>query len=459
MPPDKPRGQPTDDPGAAEPRATTPAEPAPDSAAPLSEPRAEHQATLLGDGVSLRLEIEVPAATVQKEVEHAVGSLRNRVRMRGFRRGKAPSGMIRQQFRDEIQRHVLDQLIPRYVSQELRARELNPIDAPRLDRVDFEPDAPLRFVVRFDVAPEVETVHIDNVRAVRRPAEVNDDMLERAIGRLRERAAELLPLPAEATAEAGDFARLNIKLMPRDGKGKRLAEENRFVQLGNEQEIPALNEHLAGLHAGEQRRFLTQLSESYPNALLASKEVTCEIEVQEIKRRQLPAVDDEFAKDLGFDGLVALRDHTTTELHRHAEEASERDVDQQLLASLRTANPVEVPPSLVDRRLDETMERVARELAQQGVDPREGVDWAAFRAEQKTPAEQSIAEEILLDHLAQQEDLKVSELEVDEEIRRRLQDSEGGKTGSLASIRQQMRRMGPTRYCAPRCYDVWLWNT
>lgn len=402
----------------------------------------QHETTHSQEGVSHTLEIVVPAETVSERIDRVAQAYRSQARLPGFRQGKAPLGMIRQKFGEEIQKRVLDDMIPEHLSRELESRELEPVDSPELADVDFTPGQELKFSVRFDTAPEVEVPEDLELRATRPRVEVTDEMVDEALEGLRERSARLMPAEEGATAAEGMYARCEISLFPKDGKGKRLAEENRLVPVGEEKAIPGLDDQLPGMEIGEQREFVTRLSDEYPNDLLAGKEVRCRVEVEELKRRQLPALDDELAKEIGVEDLEALRDEVREDLRRQLEARAENQVEDQVLEQLRQSHPVDVPRSLVERRLDEMSRRLANSVAQQGGDPQEAVDWQAFRAEQRSSAETSLAEELLLDSVADNEEIEVGDDEVNARIRQQVERSEGGKSRPVASVIQQMRKDG-----------------
>lgn len=409
------------------------------------------EATVDKQGTRINMNVTVPAEAVASTVNEISQTYRDRVRMSGFRRGKAPMSMIRQRFREEIREHALEQLIPEHVSAELEARSLSPIHQPVLDSVEFDLNGPLTFSVHFDVAPEVEVKGYKGLKASRPRLEVSDEAIERGLGELRERAAKIEPLEEDEGAAANDFVRVKVSLYPRDGKGRRLAEEERFVHLGNEQAIPGLNSQLEGLQAGDAREFVTRLGDSYPDDLLVGKEVLCKVEVLDVKRRHLPAVDDELAKDLGFADLQELRAKSREDMTGHMEEEAERDVERQLLEQLLEANPIDAPESMVEARLDHHMRRAAEDLARQGLDPSKSVDWNSFRADSLPHAERAVREEILLDHIVEAEDITIEDDAVVAEIER-LQAAGPADTstivrkmrqdGSFERLRQMLARQG-----------------
>lgn len=398
----------------------------------------QHEAAVERQGARVTMKITVAADEVAVAADEVASLFRQRAKMQGFRRGKAPMSMIRQRFAEEIRENVLEQIIPRHVGHEIKERGLRPIQNPVLENVDFEPGTPLLIEVWFDVQPDVEVTGYKGLEATRSVRPVSDEAVDKAVANMRERAAELESID-EGGIEPGDFVMVQIELFPRDGKGKKLAEEERFVHVGEERSIPALNQQLEGHGRGAKREFVTQLGDSFPNDLLAGKEVLCRVEVGEIKRRRLPAVNDDMARDLGFADLEELRAKTRENYAEHLEEESEADVARQLMDRVIAANPVDAPESLVDARLDHSMQRAAEDLSRQGIDPRNSVDWAAYRAENRPHAVRAVTEELLLDGIARAEGLAVEDAEVLEEIERH---QEGQPAGMGARIAQQMRQDG-----------------
>ncbi len=398
----------------------------------------EHEASVDQVGSRVIMEITVDAAEVGENLDEVAHTFRQRAKIQGFRRGKAPMGMIKQRFAEEIREAVLDHLLPLHIGHEIRRRELKPIHNPVLDDVDFSADGPLTIKAHFDVEPEVEVSGFKDLTATKAVRPVSDEAVEKAMGNMREQAAKLESVE-EGGVELGDYIIANLTLFPRDGKGKKLAEEERFVHIGEERAIPALNTQLEGQEKGSVREFVTELGDSYPNDLLAGKEVTCRAEIQEIKRRHLPAVDDELARDLGFADLEEMRQKMSEGYAQRLDEEAEQDVARQLMDQVIAANPIDAPESLVDSRLDQSMQRMAQDLARQGIDPREAVDWAAYRAENRPHAERAVKEEILLDGIASTESLEVDDAEVLAEIESHQQ---GQPEGSAARVAQQMRKDG-----------------
>lgn len=399
----------------------------------------EHEAEVEQVGTRVTMKITVPAETVTTHVDEVAKVFRQQARLQGFRRGKAPMGMIRQQFKEEIQERVLEHMLPQHLGAEIRVRDLKPIHNPILDNVDFEPGRPLTIEAHFDVEPEVEVSGYKDLAGTKTVMTVSDEAVESALGELRERAAKLEAVEDDDEIRLGDYVTVSMALFPRDGKGKKLAEEDRLVKVGEERGVPGLNTQLEGLEAGATREFVTELGDTYPNDLLAGKEVNCKIEVREAKRRVLPAVDDEMARDLGFGDLEELRAQTRKDYEQHVDERAETDLARQLMDQVLDANPIDVPESLVEARLEQSIQRTAEELASQGIDPRTGFDWAAYRDDGLPAARRAVSEEIALDGIAAAEELAVEDAEVLAEIENQM-GSQG--EGAVAALAQRMRKEG-----------------
>ena len=398
-----------------------------------------HESEFEQVGSRINMKFTVAAQEVAKNVDEVAKVFRQRAKMQGFRPGKAPMSMVRQRFKEEIRDHVLEHMVPALLSSELDARGLQPLHNWVLESVDFDPERPLVFAVHFDVQPDISVSGYKDLKVTKRILQITDAAVDEAIDSLRERAVKLESVDGNEGAKPGDYVRTSIALFPRDGKGRKLGEEDRYVHLGEEQAIPALNVQLDNLKVGDSRQFLTELGEVYPNDLLAGKEVTCRVEVTEIKRRHLPAIDDDLARDLGLDDLAELREKTREDFGRHIEEEAERDVERQLLDQVIDANSIDTPESLVEARLDQAVQRAAQELAQQGIDPRTSMDWSRFRADNTADARRAVNEHLLLDGIAAAESIEVGEDEVVAEIESH---QEGQPEGRVATLAQQMRKDG-----------------
>ncbi len=384
------------------------------------------------------LELEIPAEEVQKAVERVAREFARMARVPGFRPGKAPVTLIRRRFAEDIKSEVLQSLVPDRIEQAVNEQKLVPVTRPQVDKVDYAEGGPLKFRATFEVLPEFELGDYKSLEVEVETLEINDADVEKTLSEMRERAATYVPVEARAI-ENGDFAQLKLMGTPQGG-GEPLQADNVLCQIGAEETIGAFNENLRGAHAGDHRRFEVRYPEDYPDARLAGKVYNYAAEVVAIKEKKLPELNDEFAKDVSdATTLEALRGKIRQSLeaardHRQTEQAQER-----ILAKLIAAHEFPVPAALVEHQMDVRLERTARSLAAQGVDPRAvNVDWVALRRRQRDRAVEDVKAELILDRIATAENIDVDEQEVEREIAALAE--RGGE--SAATVRARLTKQG-----------------
>jgi len=260
-----------------------------------------------------------------------------------------------------------------------------------------------------------------------------NDMLQR----LRERAGKFESVEARPIAD-GDAVVADLDRTGPDGKTDH--HDGITLQLGAPGNPPGFDAYLIGLNDGDEKTFTIHFPESYPAAELANTEQTYAVKIKGIRRRVLPELDDEFAKDVGeFDSLAALRDRLRADLQEEAQENSRRHVRGDLFKQLAARITFDLPSSLVDREMDRRLEEFARQLMSQNVDPRQaGIDWAQFREAQREPARDAVASALVLDEIARREQITVSPEDVDKEIERFA--ARAGRTP--AALRAQLEKEG-----------------
>jgi len=363
------------------------------------------------------LKIEVPRDVVDAEIDRVARDYSRKARIPGFRPGKAPARVIKQRFKDQILHDVAHDLVPRAVDEALRERGVEPVDTPDIQDVTVEEGQALTFTASFDTVPPFEVGNYDTL-SLRRPSNrIEDDAVAQALQRLRDRAARFEPVEDRGVLE-GDI--VTVDLERKDAAGKADKHPDVAVELGASANPPGFDAQLLGLEVGATKSFTIQYPADHPIGELANTEVSYTVTVKAIKRRVLPELDDEFAKDLGeFDTLDALRARVREDLEHEAGHAADRAVRAELMKQLAGRVSFDVPQSLIDREINRRLEDFAGRLIDQGIDPRQaGIDWGAFRDAQRDAAREAVASALVLDEVARQEQLEVSASDVDQEIGR-----------------------------------------
>ena len=383
------------------------------------------------------LVVEIPSTVVDAEIDRVARDYSKAARIPGFRPGKVPSKVVKQRFRDQILHDVAHELIPRAVDDALRERGVEPVDTPDIRDVVVREGQPLKFTASFETVPAFDLGAYGSVQLRRPEAVLEADAVDRALDRLRERAARYEPVEGRA-AQMGDTIVLDLlREMPGEEEEKH---EDVSIDLGAPANPPGLDEEIVGLKAGDSKTFTLRYPDDYASKELAGTAVAYSVTIKGLKRRVVPELDDEFARDLGeFDDLEALRARVEEDLRREAELKAERDVRADLLRQVAGWVTFDVPEALIDRELDRRIEEFARRLIDQGIDPRKtDIDWAAFRQGQRDAAREAVAGALVLDEVARREALNVSEAEIEAELARY-----GERTGrTAAAVRARLEKEG-----------------
>ncbi len=385
------------------------------------------------------LVVEIPSSVVDAEIDRVTRDYSRAARIPGFRPGKVPVRLVKQRFREQILHDVAHGLIPRAVDDALRSRGIEPVDTPDIRDVLVEEGQPLRFTATFDTVPAIDPGDYSTLSVERPSVTLAPDAVDQALQRLRERAARFEPIE-DRSAELGDALVVDLTRSTAGGGVESDHHEDVSIELGAPANPPGFDEHLMGLAPGAEKTFTITYPEDHTLKELAGSAVGYTVKVKALKRRVVPALDDEFAKDLGeFETLEALRTKIREDLEREAEHSAERQLRAELLKELARRVPFEVPETLVERELDRRVEDFARRLLEQRIDPRStNIDWDQFRESQRETSREAVGSALVLDEVARREHLTVE----DDELERELA-SYAARTGRTpAAVRARLEKEG-----------------
>jgi trigger factor len=381
--------------------------------------------------------IEIPVDIVDAEINRVAKGYTKQARIPGFRPGKVPTNLVKQRFKEQILHDVAHGLIPRAVDEALQERGIEPVDTPNIKDVALEEGQPLKFTANIETVPPFEVGDLSTIEAKSHSTEVTDETVEKTLQNLRQRGAKFEPVENRGV-EDGDTVVLDIERKDPEGKPDR--HEDVSLELGSPANPPGFDAQLLGLPSGETKTFTIHFPEDYAVKEMANTDVEYTVTVKDIRRKVLPELDDEFAKDLGpFDSLAALRDRVREDLQQESQEHARQHLRTDVLKQLSDRVTFDLPPSLIEREMDRRLEEFASRLMQQNVDPRQaGIDWGQFRESQRDPARASVASALALDEIARREGLTVSAEDVDKEIERFA--VRAGRTA--AALRAQLEKEG-----------------
>jgi trigger factor len=389
------------------------------------------------------IELEIPADVAKKATDKVARDLAKVARIPGFRPGKAPIPLIRKRYADDIQGEVLQSLVPEYLEKALDEQKMIPVTRPEVDKVDFKDGEPLKFRAVFEVLPEFELGTYKNLEVKIQPVEAGDAQVDKAIEEMRDRAATFVPAEGRA-AKDGDFVLIKLAGTP-VGEGEPVEADNIMCHIGAEETLESFTENLRGANPGETKKFRSQYPADYPDPKLAGKTYDFTVEVLAIKVKQLPEVNDEFAKEVageaaGVTNVEEMKKKIRENLRAAKEDQQKAEAREKILEALVRSHEFPVPEALVQNQMDVRLERTLRQLTAQGIDPRQvNVDWASMRQRQHDRAVDDVKAELLLDKIAGAEKIDATDEEIDKEIEH-LAQHQGNE--SATALRARLTKQG-----------------
>lgn len=408
------------------------------------------------DGNDVKLQVEVPADEVQRGIEATIKQLARDVRIPGFRKGKVPSSLVVQRFGMEaIVHQMLDDHLSSWFSTALEEADLDPVDRPEVDFEEApEEGKPFSFTAVVTVMPEAELGRYRGVEAPRAEAVVEDAEVDERVERLREEFAELKSAGDRAAAE-GDFVTIAAEGF-KDGESVENTKLDDYMfEVGGGYLLPDLEHGVVGMKAGEERTVPVSFPDDYQAEDLQGATLDFKVELKEVKEKVLPAMNDEFAKDVSeFETLLELRLDIRKKLQAAKDSAAERGFRAAAIQAVAAGITVDLPPAAIERQSREMVDDFARSLSMQGGDIRgylqaTGAGLEDLVKQMLPEAESTLRTSLALDAVAKAEGLEVGEETLTErltrlavagkvevaELRSRLEQS-----GRITEIRQQILR-------------------
>lgn len=367
---------------------------------------------------SRRLTITVPADRVERVRGAVTKQIRSSARLPGFRKGKLPESVIEQRFGPSIRQETLDRSIQEAYREALDTEGLTPINQGRIEQIQWEPGEDLTFEVELEIRPEVEIARSTGFTVQRPSYEVGEEDVESVIERLRDDRATWTPMEKDAHPDFGDRVTVEITALEGEGSAEEGAEPRtyRFV-IGEGQAIPDVEDAIRTLSPEEEGEFTVTFPEDFPEEDRRGEQQRLRIRLSEASRKELPEVDDEFAKSVGeFETVEALKERIRADLQEDSEQRTEAEVRQQLIDRIIEANPFTLPSSMVNRYVDYMTGAAEREGRRRESTPEQAERIAQLREGLKPQAEWSLKRSMIVDRLAEQEGLQATQDEIDARI-------------------------------------------
>lgn len=375
--------------------------------------------------VEKKVTVEIEPAEVAKEIDRAYASLGRRVKLRGFRPGKAPRTVLERNFKDQVEADVVEKLVQKSFQEATKEEDLEAVAAPRVQVAEggIGPDRPFSYTARVEVKPVITPKDYRGIAVIRKPVEVTDATVDAEIERLRQSFGEMNPIEDRDVAEAGDWAVIDyqgsVDGKPFDGG----TAEGALIQVKDGNFFAGEMAVLQGRKVGEAFETTQPFPADFRDPALAGKSGTFAITLKSLRAQKVPALDDAFAKEVGIEGvetLAALRERVRADLEKREKRRVEAEERDALVKGALERNEFEVPPALVERTIDAMVENTAQRLARQGVDIRQlDLDLGRIRGDMREQALLTVKAALLLEAIAIAEKVEVGEQDEQDEIQRR----------------------------------------
>ena len=412
-----------------------------------------HHGPVLNPDCTRELVLDIPAEEVSKAYRTVVGNFRKHAKIPGFRAGKVPDTVVKRRFSAEIRKDVIDGLLPERFNNAVLDLGVKPVGQPQVTELTVEDGAPLHVKAVFEFIPDFSIDGYQSVVVDKPAVEVTEEEFQHEIEQLRESRATIEPVEEDRALVDGDWAQITYKgQISGDAEAAPIGGEDTMVEVGGKDTVEAFTTALRGAKPGQELKAEVIYPADYADAKLAGKTVTYEVEVKAIKKRTLPELDDDFAKELGaYESYADLETRVREHLASRKRHSVEGETKNRLFAAYAERFPFAVPESLVQEQIDARLDRGLRALAAQGMDTEQmrKLDFVRLRAAQRDGAAAEVKTGILLDRIAHEENISVSDEELDTELQiAALQAREPldalkvrlTEDGGLARIREQLRR-------------------
>ncbi len=380
------------------------------------------------------IEIEVPAEKVKEKYDEILLSFSQRVKIKGFRKGKAPTDIVEKVYKQEILNKMTDTLIPEVLSKQYQANNLNPSGEAVIKKLSVDRGKPLHFTVEVDIWPDFSLSDYKKLQIKKKEAEVIPEEIEENLEKLRHQAANYVPVEGRGV-QKNDY--VIIEIQGKDVHTKRLLPREKTTMLaGHPDNEPVLNENIMGMKQGESKVFPISYPSDHSNKRLAGKEIEYTLKVETIKEKSVPALDDDFAKEIGgYKDITELKKKIETELLESKKRQIEQDIGQEILEKIQNKTQIHLPEPAVER---ETLSILRQVLSSRPPQPLDKKTIETLKEEARRKAEQNLKNSLILVKIAREENISVSEEELKKEYNRIAQ----ANNLSPSQVRMSLQNQG-----------------
>lgn len=368
--------------------------------------------------IKKKLKFELPQEAYQKALEKAFKKIQKDVKLKGFRKGKVPRSILEKYYGDKANAESIQQLINDSYRQAVQEHQIQAVGMPEIDDLKMNENEPIQFNAEVEIQPKVEAKHYEKIKLEKQATQANDEEIDRELKNIQQAQAHWIPLDEGSVAAEGHQVTLSYEGKVDDQVFEGGKADNAIVQLGSGKYLPDFEKGIVGVKKGEEKSFEVVFPQDYPAEDLKGKKAVFSIKVHEIKKQDLPALDDEFAKDLGkYESLEELKKDIAEQIQKGKEQHERGRLFQEVIKHLIEKNPFEIPEVMISREMDYMWGNVQRQLSQQGMTPEKiGLNEQDYREKNKEQAVERIKGFLLFESIALQNDLKVEEEDINKKF-------------------------------------------
>jgi trigger factor len=362
--------------------------------------------------------IEISQREVEQEIKSTYDRIQKEAVLPGFRRGKAPSPLLRERFKTRCEEAVLESLVPSALSQVVKEKGIDPVAPAKISELKFVFDkpGPMTFQATVEVMPRFEPRDYNKLKIKREIKVVGDSEVEESLKELQKRNAQLV-VSGDNTVDGKGYVVIDYQGFDNDKPLKGLKGENQLISIESPIFLRNFSEGLIGMRRNEEKNLEVNFPVNYFNKELAGRKALFKVKVKEIKQMLLPEIDDSFAQGLGAKSLIELKEKLRENLIKLEEYRGREAVKEQIIDKLIENNPVTVPNSMVEKQLDYLMSKVKAYLESRGLTSEDiGADEEVLRKKYRSLAEKQVRSALIFARIAEKENIKVDSNEIEKEI-------------------------------------------
>lgn len=364
--------------------------------------------------VKKKINVVLPKDMLTEKINKAYKKLAKTATVKGFRPGKAPRSVLEKNYGGQVVEDVMNEVIQESYSKAVEENDLQPVSYPHFGGEPYKEGEDYSFSLSLEVRPEIEPKDYKGIKITREKVEVADDEVKAKLEEMRKSLGIRKPVEGRGV-EKGDFVTFDFEGSVDGNAIDRGKAENATLEIGSGQFIPGFEDGMIGMNKGDKGDVKANFPDDYHSKEHAGKEAVFKVEIKEIDCTELPALDDDLAKDLGdYKSLEDLKDRISTDLHAQKEEASTRKAQNDLVDTLLEKNPFDVPDTMVQRRVDGRIEEIKGQMAQAKMSEGDvATQIAGMGEELRQEAEKGVRGGILLEAVAEKEGIKVGEEDIE----------------------------------------------